>query len=222
MARGRKSLVSLRKKPQQVRSTRLVADILEAAIRVLTRDGAHRFTTARVAEAAGVSVGSLYQYFPNKEAILFRLQANEWGQTMGQLRRILSDKGMPPLERLRTATRMFFRSECEEAAFRTALEEAAPLYREVPESRAHAEEGRRLMADFMKDALPDVTARERAALADLVGTILSATGKAISSQNRSNSEVDALAVTVGEMLCGYLERCSQCEGDQGGPDPSQA
>jgi len=212
MARGKKSLVSLRKKPQQVRSTRLVADILEAAIRVLTRDGAHRFTTARVAEAAGVSVGSLYQYFPNKEAILFRLQANEWGQTMGQLRRILSDKGIPPLERLRTATRMFFRSECEEAAFRTALEEAAPLYREVPESRAHAEEGRRLMADFMKDALPSVAGRERAALADLVGTILSATGKAISSQNRSNSEVDALAMAIGEMLCGYLERYTRRKG----------
>ena len=217
MARGRKSLVSLRKKPQQVRSARLVADILEAAIRVLTRDGAHRFTTARVAEAAGVSVGSLYQYFPNKEAILFRLQANEWGQTMGQLRRILTDKGIPPLERLRTATRMFFRSECEEAAFRTALEEAAPLYREVPESRTHAEEGRRLMADFMKDALPGVAARERAALADLVGTILSATGKAISSQNRSNSEVDALAMAIGEMLCGYLERYTRRKGSSEPP-----
>lgn len=209
MAKARKSLVSLRKQPRQARSTKLVGDILQAAVRVLTREGAHRFTTARVAEAAGVSVGSLYQYFPNKEAILFRLQADEWGQTMGQLRRILRDDRMPPLERLRTATRTFFRSECEEAAFRTALEEAAPLYREVPESRAHAEEGRRLMADFMKDALPRASPRERAAAADLVGTVLSATGKAISSQNRSNSEVDALAVKVGEMLCGYLERCSQ-------------
>jgi hypothetical protein len=44
-------VVSLRKQPRQVRSTRLVADILEAAVRVLARDGAHRFTTARVAEA---------------------------------------------------------------------------------------------------------------------------------------------------------------------------
>jgi AcrR family transcriptional regulator len=211
MARRKKSLVSLRKQPRQVRSTRLFADILEAAARVLARDGAHRFTTARVAEAAGVSVGSLYQYFPNKEAILFRLQANEWGQTMGQLQRILGDKGTPPLARLRAAIRMFFRSECEEAAFRTALEEAAPLYREVPESRAHAEEGRRLMADFMKDALPRMSARERAFTADLVGTVMSAAGKTISSQNRSNSDVDALAVAVGEMLCGYLERYSRRE-----------
>jgi AcrR family transcriptional regulator len=209
VARGRKSLVSLRKRPRQVRSTRLFADILEAAARVLARDGAHRFTTARVAEAAGVSVGSLYQYFPNKEAILFRLQANEWGQTLGELRRILSAKETPPLERIPAAIRMFFRSECEEAAFRTALEEAAPLYRDVPESRAHAEEGRKLMTDFMKDALPSMSARERAFAADLVGTVMSAAGKAISSQNRSNSEVDALAMAVGEMLCGYLERYSR-------------
>lgn len=214
MARGRKSAVSLRKQPRQVRSTRLFADILEAAARVLARDGAHRFTTARVAEAAGVSVGSLYQYFPNKEAILFRLQATEWRQTMEQLQRILGDKGKPAPERLRTAIRVFFHSECEEAAFRTALEEAAPLYREVPESRAHAEEGRRLMADFMKDALPRMSAPARAFAADLVGTVTSAAGKAISSQNRSNSEVDALAMAVGEMLCGYLERYSRREGDQ--------
>ena len=128
---------------------------------------------------------------------------------MELLQRILGDKGMPPLERLRTAIRMFFRTECEEAAFRTALEEAAPLYREAPESRAHAEEGRRLMADFMKDVLPDMSTRERAFAADLVGTVISAAGKAISSQNRSNTEVDALAVAVGEMLCGYLERYSR-------------
>ena len=211
MVRGRKSLISLRKQPRQVRSRRLVADILEAAARVLARDGAHRFTTGRVAEATGISVGSLYQYFPNKEAILFRLQANEWGHTMEQLRRILGDTGMPPLERLRAAIRMFFRSECEEAAFRTALEEAAPLYRDAPETRAHGERSRRLMADFMKDALPGMSARERAFAADLVGTVMSAAGKAISSQNRSNSDVDALAIAVGEMFCGYLECYSRRE-----------
>jgi AcrR family transcriptional regulator len=208
MPNAGKTLISPRKQPRQIRSTRLVADILEAAARVLARGGAHRFTTARVAEAAGISVGSLYQYFPNKEAILFRLQADEWRQTMGQLQRILGDKGVPPLERVREAIRMFFRSECEEAAFRTALEEAAPLYREAPESHAHAEESRRLMIDFMKDALPRAAARERAFVADLVGTVMSAAGKAISSQNRSSSEVDALAMGVSEMLCGYLERYS--------------
>jgi AcrR family transcriptional regulator len=205
MARDGKPVVSARKKPLQARSTRLVADILEAAARVLVRDGAHRFTTARVAEAAGVSVGSLYQYFPNKEAILFGLQAAEWRQTMSQLRHILGDTRMVPLDRLRSAIRMFFRSECDEAVFRGALDEAAPLYREAPESRAHAEEGRLLMESFMRDALPRASARDRAFAADLVGTVISSAGKVISSQNRSRGDVDKLAVAIGEMLCAYLE-----------------
>lgn len=102
--------ISSRKEPRQARSAQLVSDILEAAVRVLTQDGARRFTTARVAERAGVSVGSLYQYFPNKEAILFRLQADEWKQTGGLLQTMLADRTLPPTERLRAIVRAFFRS----------------------------------------------------------------------------------------------------------------
>jgi len=205
VARRGKPVISARKQPRQSRSAQLVADILEAAIRVLVRDGAYHFTTARVAEAAGISVGSLYQYFPNKEAILFRLQANEWRQTMSQLERILSNLNTPAPQRLRAAVRTFFRSECDEAAFRGALEEAAPLYREAPEARAHAEEGRHLMERFMRNALPSASARERAFAADLVGIVMSSAGKMISVQNRSRAEVDALADAVGDMFCAYLE-----------------
>src|SRR4029077_2238767 len=117
---------------------------------------------------------------------------------------ILGDASVPPLERGRAAVLMFFRSECDEAAFRSALEEAAPLYREAPESRAHAEEGRQLMESFMKGALPGGSPRERAFAADLVGLVMSSVGKAVSSQNRSRSEVDDLAVAIGEMFCAYL------------------
>jgi AcrR family transcriptional regulator len=206
MARRRRPTISPRKTPRQARSAQLVADILEAAARVLVRNGAHGFTTARVAETAGISVGSLYQYFPNKEAILFRLQADEWGQTMSQLRRILRDPATMPLERLRTAVQVFFRSECDEAAFRSALEDAAPLYREAPESRAHNAEGRELMQTFMKDVLPRASARERAFAADLFGLVMSAVGKAVSNQARSRAEVDELAAAVADMFCSYLKR----------------
>ncbi|MEZ0206550.1 helix-turn-helix domain-containing protein, partial [Ideonella sp.] len=64
--------VSSRRLPKQARSNDLVAAILEAALQVLAKEGARRFTTTRVAERAGVSIGSVYQYFPNKAAILFR------------------------------------------------------------------------------------------------------------------------------------------------------
>jgi len=80
-----------RKQPKQARSSSLVEAMLDAAVQVLTKEGAGRFTTARVAERAGVSVGSLYQYFPNKAAILFRLQSDEWRRTSALSRSILEE-----------------------------------------------------------------------------------------------------------------------------------
>jgi AcrR family transcriptional regulator len=59
-----------RKSPVQARSTASVDAILEATIQVLLNVGKERLTTTRVASRAGVSVGTLYQYFPNKSALL--------------------------------------------------------------------------------------------------------------------------------------------------------
>ena len=59
-----------RKSPVQARSAASVDAILEATIQVLLRVGKDRLTTTRVALRAGVSVGTLYQYFPNKSALL--------------------------------------------------------------------------------------------------------------------------------------------------------
>ena len=62
-----------RKEPRQARSQATVDAILVATARVLTRDGYDHASTNKVAEAAGVSVGSLYQYFPSKEALVAAL-----------------------------------------------------------------------------------------------------------------------------------------------------
>ena len=59
-----------RKTPRQTRSRETVETILTAAARILTKEGFEALTTNRVAAVAGVSVGSLYQYFPNKEALV--------------------------------------------------------------------------------------------------------------------------------------------------------
>src|ERR1700730_6074 len=60
-----------RKTPIQARSTVTVEAISVATIQVLLSHGAERLTTTRVAERAGVSVGTLYQYYPNKQSLLF-------------------------------------------------------------------------------------------------------------------------------------------------------
>jgi len=198
--------LSSRKQPRQARSSRLVADILEAAVQVLTREGARRFTTARVAERAGISVGSLYQYFPNKEAILFRLQADEWRQTGALLQDILADRSLPPSGRLRTLVREFFRSECEEAALRLALGDAAPLYRDAPETREHRKAGVRQVLAFMREALPHARPAERARVAEVMMITMEAVGRSVSEDGRSPAAVDRIAAVTGDMLCAHLDR----------------
>jgi len=65
--------LSPRKKPRQARATVTLEAIFEATIQVLLAEGLHRLTTTRVAERAGVSVGTMYQYFPHKQALLYAL-----------------------------------------------------------------------------------------------------------------------------------------------------
>ena len=65
-----------RKTPIQPRATVTVGAISEATIQVLLKQGVNRLTTTRVAERAGVSVGTLYQYYPNKQSLLFAVLAD--------------------------------------------------------------------------------------------------------------------------------------------------
>ena len=196
--------ISSRKQPQQARSAGLVATILEAAVQVLAKEGAPRFTTARVAEKAGVSIGSLYQYFPNKTAILFRLQSDEWRQTSQLLRDILEDAGRPPLARLRTLVHAFIRSECEEAAIRVALNDAAPLYRDAPEAREARASGDRIIQAFMREALPEASEAVRALAGDLITTTFSAVGKEFSETPRTPAEIEIYAEAMADMFGAYL------------------
>ena len=197
--------ISLRKHPKQARSTDLVAVILEAAVQVLAKEGAQRFTTARVAEKAGVSVGSLYQYFPNKAAILFRLQSDEWRRTTELLRGILEDARRPPLARLRTLVRSFILSECEEAGMRVALNDAAPLYRDAPEAQEARAAGDRTVRLFMREVLPHAPEATRALAADLITTTLGAVGKRFSASPRTPAEIDTYADAMADMFSAYLE-----------------
>jgi AcrR family transcriptional regulator len=66
-----------RKTPNQARAKQTVAFLLEAAAQVLERDGLEGFNTNAVAERAGVSIGSLYQYFPGKDALTLALMHRE-------------------------------------------------------------------------------------------------------------------------------------------------
>jgi AcrR family transcriptional regulator len=201
--------ISSRKQPKQARSTELVATILEAAVQVLAKHGAQRFTTARVAEQAGVSVGSLYQYFPNKAAILFRLQSDEWRQTSDLLRDILEDVARPPHARLRALVHAFIRSECDEAEMRLALDDAAPLYRDAPEAQRARASGTRTVQAFLREILPHAPDATRELAGELIKATLGQVGKQFSEVPRTDAEIDAYAEAMADMFSAYLDRLAR-------------
>jgi AcrR family transcriptional regulator len=76
---------ALRKRPSQTRAMRTLDALFEAATRVLATEGEAGFTTNRIAERAGFSIGTLYQYFPSKEAIIVALVRRQRGIVMRRL-----------------------------------------------------------------------------------------------------------------------------------------
>ena len=203
MPKAAKSAICLRKEPQQDRSRHLVEAILEAAIRILKAGGS--FTMAEIAGKAGVSVGSLYQYFPNKQAVLFRLQTAEWDTSYREIERLLNDKSQTPERRLAAMISFFFASEREEAPFRHVLEEASPLYRATPEALAQKKRSRKVMAAFVAEMLPHASPPTRAFAADFVKATVAALGVRLSNEPHSAAEIDAFAAATAAMLNGWLK-----------------
>ena len=206
MAERKKPEISARKQPKQARANDLVAAVLDAAVQVLRTEGAARFTMARVAERAGASVGSLYQYFPNKAAILFRLQSDEWRRTSALLRDILQDRSSTPEARLRSLTHAFIQSECDEAEVRIALSDAAPLYRDAPETSEAREAGSSVILAFMEEALPDRKGADIEVAANLVEMTLTQVGSRFSERARSAPEIASFSDAMADMFSTYLQR----------------
>ena len=89
-----------RRRPKQQRALQTVAAILDAVVRVLKREGFGAITTNRIAEAAGVSIGSLYQYFPDKGAIFASLHERHIEQIDRLIAGVLVDHAASPLDDL--------------------------------------------------------------------------------------------------------------------------
>lgn len=113
----------MRKKPVQQRSRQMVESIVEAAAKVVAEEGLAALTTNRVADVAGVSNGSLYQYFQNREDLLEALTEKASRDLMA-----LFDKVIPQLETEHVDVRLVARSGMQAAL---AMLRANPLYLEL-------------------------------------------------------------------------------------------
>jgi AcrR family transcriptional regulator len=107
-----------RKRPRQARSRLTVEAILDAAARVFERHGYAAGTTNRIAERAGISIGSLYQYYPNKDAVLVALVQRHLDEGVAALGLVMEElrDAPPPLQ----------------AGLRRIVEAMVALHRERP------------------------------------------------------------------------------------------
>ena len=90
MAKQAKPVISLRKAPTQARAQGTVDTILEASAQILQKEGEAALTTNRIAAHAGFSIGTLYQYFPNREAILAAMATREQAHILAKLEAVLA------------------------------------------------------------------------------------------------------------------------------------
>ena len=100
---SRSATNSVRRRPRQRRARETFESVLDAAIRILKREGAGALTTNRIAEIAGVSIGSIYQYFPDKRAIFAALHDRHIKQIDRMIQRTLVDHATSSLEELMSA-----------------------------------------------------------------------------------------------------------------------
>lgn len=92
-----------RRSPKQSRSQAIVEAIVQAGTRILEREGAKALTTTRIAEVAGVSVGSVYRYFPNKRAIVAAVYdwiSEEEARRISDAERIVEGLSQMPVEEM--------------------------------------------------------------------------------------------------------------------------
>lgn len=116
------------KSPQQSRSKELVNAIFEATVRVLPKIGNQALTTKKIAEIAGVSIGSLYQYFPNKEAVLMAVMDRAIKETADEV-----DRNLDQLEGKSVEEAIDFVIDFTIKHFLTNKETVREVFRRAPE-----------------------------------------------------------------------------------------
>ena len=162
-----------RKQPIQDRSTKTVEAIVEAAIRILRQGGWAQLTTTRIAEKAGVSVGSLYQYFPNREAIAVEIVRQRTRAFLDSVLAVDFAGAHDLSEAAQRAMAVFVAEKRRTLDVSLAMKEALP---EVQGRQAILEEARRYVPDLQAKFLavtstaPDAS-RLAVALAAVEGAV---------------------------------------------------
>ncbi|WP_373354125.1 TetR/AcrR family transcriptional regulator [Pseudoroseicyclus sp. CXY001] len=182
-----------KKIPKQARAIATCAAIVEAAARILEEQGPEALTTNRIAERAGVGIGTLYQYFPDKHAILVSLIRRERGALLSELRGIEAE-GDAALGEMIAAS---IRHQFDRPKLASALEHIEQAFPLGPEAAAMAEEIAALSSDLLGRRFAPVERTDLLTAVLIARTIVNAAGDGLLPQ-------DGLAERVERAVRGYL------------------
>lgn len=196
----RPSPLDPRKSPKQARSAATVEIILEAAARILESKGLPGYTTNAVAEKAGVSVGSLYQYFPGKDALTGALIRRETSVLMEEAEEAARDaSGENALKRMIAAA---VAHQLRRPALARILDFEEARWPDVQDIRRVKEKLMALLAEVL--AMPDLPpqADREVAAADVLAMVR---GMIDAAGEREEVERDDLERRVRRAVFGYLK-----------------
>jgi AcrR family transcriptional regulator len=191
-----------RKHPQQERSRAMRERILEASLRVLQEEGALGFTTTRVADEAGISVGSLYQYFPNKHSLVMELHRNDVATGWARVESILDGSGTPR-EKVRKVTTWFFLSETEEVAQMGGVTGEIEVFLQhgIESEELFEVAIKRLSSFIAKSSSHKHTRTELRFAAEFALTTIESVGKSVARRQVSTKEVERWARATAAYVC---------------------
>lgn len=191
--------VTARKAPLQPRSAQTVEAILEGAAQVLEERGLEAYTTNAVAARAGVSIGSLYQYFPTKDAVTVALIERERTDLVREVTEVmaLADRGQALHQLIEVAVRHQLRRP----ALATLLDFEQQRLSAILPASAHGVAVQAVLVDFFRSAYPNATLAPELAVAELMALISSLTDAA---GRRGAVQSERLVARIEGAVIGYL------------------
>ena len=196
-----------RKSASQERSKLMIETLLDATARVLTQEGYDRASTNRIAAVAGVSIGSLYQYFPNKEALVAALVARHVREMMDLMKSAIAEMASHDLESsMRKLVRAMIDAHRVDPALHRVFDEQIPRMGELIEIEAIEREGFLLVRGYLDEHRDEIRVKDL----DMATSICVTTVEALTHEvvTRHPEPTDAwtndFVEEVTRLLVGYL------------------
>ena len=201
-------LLEPRKTPVQARSAASVEAILKATIQVLTSVGKERLTTTRVAFRAGVSIGTLYQYFPNKSALLQAALNRHLNEVAEAVERVRQEQKASTLQHMATALiNTFLDAKMKDAKASAALYSVSS---DVDGAKIVQQMGVRTnkaIVEMLSTAREPITKDPQLVVSMLQGAMVGVSRRLLESGS-PGKQLNALRQELIFFVCAYLEACS--------------